>query len=53
MPSAVRVTVTFDPEARVWFTHSPDVHGLRLEGAHLDDLINRIPGALQDLLLLD
>jgi hypothetical protein len=44
------VKAIFDPEARVWYTESSDVHGLRLEDARLETLVDRIPGAIQDLL---
>lgn len=50
MSRIIRVEATYDPEAGVWFTFSPDVHGLRIEAARIEELIERIPGALQDLL---
>ena len=44
------VKAAFDAEARVWFTESSDVHGLRLEADTLEALVERLPGAVQDLL---
>lgn len=50
MDRLIVVRATFDPEARVWTTESPDLHGLRLEDESLERLLDRIPGAVQDLL---
>ncbi len=50
MDRMIIVKAIFDPEARVWYTESSDVHGLRLEDARLETLVDRIPGAIQDLL---
>lgn len=44
------VKAAHDPEAGVWFTESGDVHGLRIEAATLEALIDRVPLAIQDLL---
>ena len=44
------VKAAFDPDAGVWYTESADVHGLRIEAATLDALVERIPGAIEDLL---
>jgi len=39
-----------DPEAGVWFVESCDVPGLNLEGDTLDELVEKLPGAILDLL---
>ncbi len=50
MDHMIIVKAIFDPEARVWYTESNDIHGLRLEDARFELLLDRIPGAIQDLL---
>ena len=50
MDHMIIVKAIFDPEARVWYTESSDIHGLRLEDAKLETLLERIPGAIQDVL---
>lgn len=49
MSDTITVHVAFDPDARVWFVQRSDVHGLRIEAATIEALIERIPGAIQDL----
>lgn len=39
-----------DAEAGVWLVESSDVPGLRLEGATLEELAEKLPGAILDLL---
>ena len=53
MSQVIVVKAAFDPEAGVWYTESSDVHGLRIEAATLDALVERVPGAVQDLLEAD
>lgn len=50
MTQVIVVKATFDPDASVWYTESSDLHGLRIEAATLDALVERLPGAVQDLL---
>jgi hypothetical protein len=50
MGKVIVVKASFDPEAGVWSTESSDIHGLRIEAATIEALIERIPGAIQDLL---
>jgi hypothetical protein len=50
MSRMILVKAIFDSEAGVWFTDSSDLHGLRIEAATLEILIERIPGAVLDLL---
>jgi hypothetical protein len=50
MSSLIVVKATFDEEAGVWFTESSDLPGLRLEGASVDELVRKLPGAVLDLL---
>ncbi|HEX3918444.1 MAG TPA: DUF1902 domain-containing protein [Caulobacteraceae bacterium] len=50
MPTTIVVRATFDDEARVWYTESADLPGLRIEAATLDQLQADLPGAIMDLL---
>jgi hypothetical protein len=50
MSRLILVKATFDPEAGVWWTDSGDLHGLRIEDATLERLMERLPGAPQDLI---
>ncbi len=50
MPNIIVVKLTFDNDARVWFTESADLPGLRVESANFEDLLRAIPLAIQDLL---
>ncbi|MGE5500547.1 MAG: DUF1902 domain-containing protein [Ignavibacteriales bacterium] len=50
MSQTINVHVEYDPDARVWFVEHSDVHGLRLESPTVEELVERIPGAIQDLL---
>jgi len=50
MSQVIVVKAAFDPEAGVWYTESSDVYGLRIEAPTLDALVERVPGAVQDLL---
>jgi hypothetical protein len=49
----VKVSVTFDREAHVWFVKDSDLHGLNIEAATLDALMDKLPGAVTDLLELE
>lgn len=45
------VKAGFDPEARVWFVEdSGDLHGLNVEAPSLEALVDKLPGAIADLL---
>jgi predicted RNase H-like HicB family nuclease len=50
MPSIIVVKATFDEEGGVWFTESSDLPGLHIEGASVDELRAKLPGAILDLL---
>jgi len=50
MNPVIVVKAAFDAEAGVWIIESSDVHGLRIEAPTLERLVERIPGAIQDLL---
>ena len=50
MTQVIIVKAAYDPEAAVWYTESSDVYGLRIEAPTLDALVERVPGAVQDLL---
>jgi hypothetical protein len=44
------VKAAFDPDARVWFVESSDIPGLNLEAASVEELRDKLPGAIADLL---
>ena len=48
----VRVTVGFDSEAHVWFVKDSDLHGLNVEAPTMEALMDKLPGAVVDLLEL-
>ncbi len=50
MSDILIVKASYDPDAGVWYTESSDIHGLRIDAPSLEVLIDRIPGAVQDLL---
>jgi hypothetical protein len=50
MPSIIVVKATFDDEAQVWFTESADLPGLRIEAETLEQVQEKLPGAILDLL---
>jgi predicted RNase H-like HicB family nuclease len=39
-----------DAEAGVWYVESSDIPGLNLEGETLEELMDKLPGAILDLL---
>lgn len=49
----VKVTAGFDPDAKVWFVEDSNLHGLNAEGATLEALIEKLPGAVVDLLEME
>ena len=44
------VCATYDPEAKVWWTEESDLHGLHAEGATLEELRDKLPGMIGDLI---
>lgn len=48
--SLIVVKAARDDDARVWFIESSDVPGLNLEADTLDSLIEKLPGAVLDLI---
>ncbi len=46
----ITVHAGFDNEAGVWFVEKSDLHGLNVEGPTLEALIDKLPGAIADLL---
>lgn len=50
MSEVIIVKAAWDGEAGVWYVASSDVHGLRLEAPALERLVDRLPGAIADLL---
>jgi len=50
MSEVIVVKAVRDAEAGVWLVESSDVPGLRLEGESLEELADKLPGAILDLL---
>jgi predicted RNase H-like HicB family nuclease len=50
MTRHISVTAALDPEAQVWFIASSDLPGLHLEGTSVEELLEQLPGAIEDLL---
>ena len=48
--SLIVVKAAFDPEARVWFVEDSDLHGLNAEGTTLEELVDKLPDVVADLL---
>ncbi len=44
------VKATRDEEARVWFVEHSDLPGLNIEAETLDGLMEKLPGAIRDLI---
>jgi predicted RNase H-like HicB family nuclease len=44
------VRVAYDPEAKVWWIESSDLFGLHAEGATLEELRDKLPGMIGDLI---
>ena len=47
------VRVTYDPEAKVWWTESSDLFGLNACAATLEEFRETLPGMVQDLIELN
>lgn len=50
MPSMILVKAAFDADAGVWFVEHSDLPGLNLEAPTLEELREKVPGAVLDLL---
>jgi len=46
----ISVKVEWDAEAQVWYTRETSLPGLNLEADTLDGLLDKLPGAIVDLL---
>ena len=46
----ITVKAAWDAEAKVWYTAESTLPGLNLEAETLDELRNKLPGAIEDLL---
>lgn len=46
----ITVTAAYDAEAGVWFVEDSDLPGLNLEASSVEQLRDRLPGAILDLL---
>lgn len=51
--AAITVRAEWDDEASVWFATSDDIDGLALEAATMEELTQKVPGALRDLVELN
>jgi hypothetical protein len=47
------VRVTYDPEAKVWWTESSDLFGLNACASSLEEFRTILPGMVQDLIELN
>jgi hypothetical protein len=47
------VRVSYDPEARIWWTESSDLEGLNAWASSLDEFRNVLPGMVMDLIELN
>jgi predicted RNase H-like HicB family nuclease len=45
----IDILAEWDPEASVWVATSEDILGLAIEAPTLERLVERLPGALEDL----
>lgn len=52
-PATIIVRADWDAEADVWVATSSDIAGLALESETLDGLMDKVPGALADLIELN
>ena len=50
MSNVIVVKAVHDADAGVWLVESADVPGLNLEGETLEELADKLPGAILDLL---
>ena len=48
--SLIVVKAAYDAEARVWFVEDSDLHGLNAEGTTLEELVEKLPNLVADLL---
>lgn len=46
----ITVKAAWDAEAGIWYTEDSTLPGLNLEAERLDELRNKLPGAIEDLL---
>ena len=46
----VRVTATYDPEARVWYVEDSDLPGVNAWAPTVEELLHKLPGVVLDLL---
>lgn len=51
--NTIVVKATWDDEAKVWFATSSDIDGLAIESATMEELQEKLEGALCDLLELN
>ena len=49
LPPTLTVKASWDPEAMVWYTAYSDLPGLNLEADTIDELRDKLPGAIEDL----
>jgi predicted RNase H-like HicB family nuclease len=49
----VKLTVDYDSEAKCWFVKTSDLIGVHAEGETLDELCNKLPAVVSDLIEAD
>jgi hypothetical protein len=50
MTRSIVVKAAHDPEAGVWFVEQSDLFGLNAEARTLEDLVDKLPAVIADLL---
>lgn len=53
MNMTIMIRAFFDEEAKVWVATSNDIDGLAIEANTVEELLDRVPGALADLVELN
>jgi hypothetical protein len=46
----ILIRAAFDSDAKVWFVQSSDLAGVHAEGATLDELRDKLPAVVQDVI---
>ncbi len=49
----INIIAEWDPEASVWVATSDDIKGLAIDAPTLERLVERLPGAIEDLIELN
>jgi predicted RNase H-like HicB family nuclease len=49
MERTIVVRAAWDDEAQVWYVEDSDLHGLNLTGETVEELLSKLPAAIEDL----